>query len=362
MPLHLAESPVEAPQNPEFVLSRRALLAMGAGAVIAGTRARFGSASALADEPRQKKVLDEHELHTLIDREWDKQNPVYERIAKIGMQEHYDSLPDKDDVFLKDAEIKEANGVCSCCSDEGIRKYTDKDSGKRMMLIRTPGSGILHALSRPDKNPFAPEFIEGIAKEQLELGVTVFTSHIGCGAGLAVFNAYLLSLRMQGRADQAGRLEKRGLDAFVRDWAEAISKRMRAMAKEQSIKHADSIHTDFIDHLDRNSAFHSARLFDLVDDDRFNADCSLPPAFVEHAGTNNTEQGITDITTLSDIALGEDGFGPHFSKNPEEQFILCAIARTQQRLNILMARAEKAHGKFKPGIREKIRVEGIMAS
>ncbi len=363
--MQLSNQPAQNPKGIESAeMQRRTFLAAGITSFISLVHGRIGGIEARADDK-----ADAHEdLEKLIDKEFHAQDETYERIAEVGMQGYYDELPNKSDLFLSPQEMKEANGVCSCCSDEGIRKYTEKDSDKRMMLIRTPGSGMLKVLTREDKDPFAREFIDATAKEQLELGVTVFTSHIGCGAAKAVFNARVIFLRSNGKEAEANRLLERGSDTWAQDWAQAVSKRMREMGKEQSIKHADSIHADFIDHLDRPKSIHNARGLDLVDKYPFNADAftvkpkkGLPPAFVEHAGTADKES-ITDVQALSSIAFSDHGFGRKFSAERSKQFLLTAIAENQQRVNVLMARLEKAKQGFPEENRNKVRVEGIVTA
>ena len=51
-----------------------------------------------------------------------------------------------------------------------------------MLLIRTPGSGILQALDLVDKNPFGSEvYWSRRHRSYFDTGVTVQTARAGCG-------------------------------------------------------------------------------------------------------------------------------------------------------------------------------------
>lgn len=302
----------------------------------------------------------EKERSELIERLWPLEQPIYDKIAHIGMQRFFDALPDKNQAFLSPKQIAEGAGVCACCADEGIRKVPNQN-GKLMLLLRTPGSGILHALHRSDKDPFAPEFLRQFAKEQADLGVTVFTAHAGCGAAKAVFQARVEYLQQQGKDSEAKKLQELGLDAWAKSWAKAVSENMLLVAKEHVIPHATNIRSDFIVKLDRPSALHPARCLYLTDDDAFNAAYScLPQGFVERTGGANLDTILAHVDVLRSIAFDtHHGFGAKFSEKPGEQFLICAIAKSPYRLSALQARAKKALETLPVDIQKKIRIEGI---
>ncbi len=309
----------------------------------------------------EKFTTDHGKEHSeLIDRSWAREQTTYSQIARVGMQRFFDVLPDKQAAFLSSKEIAEGAGVCACCADEGIRKVSNPN-GKPMMLLRTPGSGILHALDRSDKDPFAPEFLQKVAQEQVDLGVTVFTAHAGCGAAKAVFQAHMNYLQQQGNTAAVKKLQELGLDTWAKSWAKAVSEKMLAAAKDHAIPHAEKIRSAFISELDRPSALHPARCLYLTDDDTFNAAYhGLPQGFVERTGGIHLDTVLAHVDVLRSIAFDtHHGFGAKFSRKPEEQFIICAIAKSPQRLDALKARARTALQKLPPDIREKIRIEGI---
>jgi|GEM_PF-5363804 len=303
---------------------------------------------------------DENAEHKKLRKLWEAQDPMYEKIAEGGMQKYFDNLPDKDKAFFSGEELHQMEGMCSCCSDERITQYTGKDSDKKMQLLRTPGSGMLLAMNRADKNPYAKEFIESTAKEQLELGVTVFTAHLGCGAAKAVFNARILFLRMQGDKAQADALEMRGPDAWAHDWANAVADRMRAMAQELGVKHMGKIRADFIEQKDFKGPHFGRGLAMLLGKDNYNAAYrGVPQWYVEHMGSN-LESDIDHANVLRQIAFDHHhSVGEFFNEEPKNQFLLVPIAATRAQINIVVAHAEKRR-KTLGTDKDKVRVDPIL--
>lgn len=308
-----------------------------------------------------EKMADHQDHHlsperkALIQKHWHDQDAVYEKISKMGMQKYYDALPDKERAFFTAVEIAAGKGKCSCCSDEGKTEY-DNAEGRPMLLIRTPGSGILHALDRDDKNPFDPEFVDQSARELLEADVTVHTGHAGCGAAKAALKAWLFA---QGNTGEAEHLTQNQVDAFAQKWAVAVTKKMQELAPEK----AGAIRADFIVKLDRPKEIHRARILYLTDDDTFNAKYrGLPQGFVERTGGKKDLGKVLDhADILRQIAFDPShGFGTKFEEEPSRQFVICCIAKDDPRLAELMEKTKDSAKKLPPDVQKKVRVEGFV--
>lgn len=302
------------------------------------------------------------ELDRLKETEFHKQDTMYKEIAAIGIQRYYDSRPNKEKAFFTEQEVKEGNGACACCSDDGNTEYTNAETGKKMLLIRTPGSWILDALNRADKNPFAPEFVDQVADEALAANVRIFTGHAGCGAGKAVLVA---RLHVLGKIKDPKNITKEveemyltpaKIDAYTHAFAQAVTKHMQVKAPERDIQ------SDFIRKLNR-PPFHVGRSLWLTDIDEFDASYpELPQGYVERTGgKENVSGAIKHAEVLESIAFDEkNSVGKMFSTNREEQFVLFTIAETQGRFDLLMQRAEKSRDELEKSTREKTRVEGLL--
>ena len=84
---------------------------------------------------------------------------------------------------------------------------------------------------------------------------------------------------------------------------------------------------------------------------------SLPKAFEVSVELHKLETAMLETDKLTNIALGDHGFGKKFTEKPAEQFIVCCIAETaQQRETLVKATnafiADKPWGK-------RVRVEGL---
>ncbi len=339
--------------RPENVTRRTFLGRLGSYAAAAGL-AMKGIASA-----------DDHHtqdgLAKLRRESWESQNEIYEQIARLGMQKFYDGLSEQDKVtvFFTPEEVEAGHGRCACCSDEGNRRYRLKDETHDMMLIRTPGSGILLALDTEDKDPFAPAFLQSTAQDALNAQVTVFTGHKGCGAAKAVFNTHIKYLREKGRVAEAEKLEQEGSDAFAKRWADAVADMMRRLATPESAPH---IQSDFITKLDRPAEIHVARSIYLTEEDRFNAaNTALPQGFVEHVDPNKLTVTLSHADILRSIAFDkEHGFGQEFTDKKSERFFMISIAHTQEELRMLMLRSYQARDEMPKVDRDRVQIEGFV--
>lgn len=353
------QNPEETPHIESVSVNRRGFLKLSAiAALLTGANGR----PVTADEV--KKILEgreNHDLHELIEKSWEVQNSAYEKIAEIGMQKFYENLPDKDEAFFDRKERLEAHGMCACCSDEGNRKYSK--NGRNMRLMRTPGSGMLHAVSRDDKDPFAPDFIDALAEELEVEGVTVVTGHAGCGAAKAVWKERIKQLRAEDKMAEAEQLEKKGSDAFASEWADAVASKVKEKAQALGVAHANEIKSDFIKKLDRPEQIHVARAIYVTDTNDLDASYEgLPQGFVEYTGKAPLKTVLAHVDVLRNIAFDPDhAFGTKFSEKPEEQFLICCVTEeTPEKLNILKAHAAQAVKGLPADVQRKIRIDGFV--
>lgn len=355
---HPEQSRDETAENLESLhMDRRGFLKLTAlAALLTGANGR----PVTADEV--KAALEEHpDLHELIEKSWEAQNATYEKIAQVGMQQFYEDLADKDEAFFDRKERLEAHGMCVCCSDEGNRKYSK--NGHNMRLMRTPGSGMLHAVSRADKDPFAPDFIDSTATELEEEGVTVVTGHAGCGAAKAVWKERMKQLQSEGKTSEAKQLEDKGPDAFAKEWASAVASKIREKAQNLGVPHANEIKSDFITKLDRPAEIHVARAIYVTDTNDLDASYKgLPQGFVEYTGKTRLETILAHVDVLRSIAFDPDhAFGTKFSEKLEEQFLICCVTEeTPEKLNILKAHAANAVKSLPADVQKKIRIDGFV--
>lgn len=309
----------------------------------------FGGAEEVAMHTGKKNI------QRLIDDSWESQDEVYSAISVLGFQRYYNKLPDKKMAFFSPEDVATAER-CSCCSDEGNTQVLSA-KGKKEILIRTPGSGILQALDVPGKNPFDPDFINKVAQEAVDNGVTHFTAHSGCGAAKAVLIAWLME---QGDSDKIASLTQKDIDDFADEWARAVTKKM----KELDPKRAEIIHEDLLKNLDRPTEIHVARCLYLTDVDEFDASYrGLPQGFVERTGEKEDLHDVLNhVDVLRSIAFDEEhGFGKKFGIAAQEQFVICCIARTSARLEKLKTDAKKKVQSLPPEIAKKIRIDGFLA-
>lgn len=333
-------------------------------AIVHGTAVTMGTALTLSNlnhlmNTTAHAAEDHHlssELRALIEKHWHDQDAVYEKIAEAGMQKYYNDLPNKEKVFFTPEEIEAGHGKCSCCSDEGNRKYVN-GGDHPMLLIRTPGSGILQALDLVDKNPFDPKFIEQTAQELLDTGVTVQTAHAGCGAAKAVLKAWLVE---KGKMQEAEHLTQSDVDAFAKEWAMTVARKMKELSPDRT----SDIRSDFIAQLDRPKEIHRARILYLTDDDAFNANYEgLPQGFVERTGGKDDLKDVLDhVDILRSIAFDEGhGFGTKFGEKAPEQFVICCVARNEQRLKKLKDDAGAKVRSLAPDVAKRVRIDGFLA-
>lgn len=354
-----------AESNPEFLqhsadMTRREFLKKEASNVAAAAATVLALTDQLSADDTPSASMDDNDHHTeaelqkLMNQHWEKQNAMYAKIAEkgVGFQGYYNALLNKEKAFFTPEEIDAGHGKCECCSDEGIRHYDPKKSAHDMMLVRTPGSGILQVLDTDDQDPFADNCIKDTAKEALAAGVTVFTAHAGCGAFKAVYNNWL---KKQGMPEASSE----ELDKRATLWAQLVVAKMRDLVPEK----ADSITADFIATLERPSSIHIARCLYLTDLDEFNAGFDgLPQGFVERTGRAENLKDILDhADVLRKIAFDpHHGFGTKFTFEKAEQFVMCCVTDTPERLAILITKAEEAVHALDQDVCGKIRVEGLL--
>lgn len=294
-------------------------------------------------KPDEKEAHVDHELETLINQEWDRQQHYFDGIKKLGMQAYYAGLPDKEKAFFTKEEMKK--GWCACCSDEGNRRFLGgKDHAEKLPLVRTPGSWILKALDPKYSGPFDPKCIEDVAKEAKEAGITVFTGHAGCGAAKAVLIAWK---KQQGEKDPKVTPEE--VDAFAKKWAEAVAEQLH-------------VQPEFITKLQRPEKIHVARCLYITDIKEFDASYEgLPQGFVLNIGKEDNLAKVMDHgDILRNIAYDKGhGFGNKFGTRPEEQFVVICIAKDAKRLGELTAAAKKKMESLPPAIAKTVRVDGF---
>ena len=251
-----------------------------------------GGAAALQLLLAKNADADEHhltkELEELIDREWHGKDGINDKnfaeIAAVGMQRFYETRKNPQEAFFSAEEITAGKDICACCSDEGNTEVRN-GSGEKMMLLRSPGAGILDALDLDDKDPFNAKFMEEKALAAVDAGVTKICSHVGCGAAKAVFDARIQWLKEQGKTAEVEVLEKEGSEAFAKRWAKAMATCMQGIAKKIGISHADAIHADSIEKLNRPKEIHVARMIYVTDDDTLDSSYpEFPKGFVERTG------------------------------------------------------------------------------
>lgn len=304
---------------------------------------------------------DEEKIHALIDEYWEKQNPVFDKIHELGgMQQYFDSLEDHDEAFMTQQEIDEG-GACSCCSDEGNTKVENTE-GRKMQLLRSPGSGILDATDLPDCDAFSRDFITSTARAAVDAGVTVFSSHKGCGAAKAVFDARIQCLRAQEKLGEARELEEKGVDAFAQEWTKAVVKEMRLYAKELKLSTSENMRDTFIEKLHRPE-IHIARIIYVTDMDEFDSSYEgLPQGFVERTGGTDLSKVLRHVEVLRRIGFNDEhGFGTKFSEKPGSQFIICCVAHSRNRFDVLRAHARQQVEKLPADVQRKIRIDGFIA-
>ena len=302
------------------------------------------------------------ELQALIDKHWASQDTMYAEISRMGFQKYFDSLPNKEQAFFTSTYVR-SHEKCACCSDEGNTRVIGKNH-ENEVLIRTPGSGILQSVHERDKDPFGDAFIERTAREALQAGVRHFTAHSGCGAAKKSLIEWLAA---QGKIanpkkvimeEEGQYLQPAQIDAFADEWAKAVTKKMQEIDPD----HAKDIHEDMLKNLDR-PAIHIARCLYLTDIDELDSSFKgLPQGFVERTGGKENLKDVLDhIDTLTGIAFGPDGFGGKFSPKPEEQFVICCIARTPERLQKLKEDMQKKVDSLKEEEDRKcIRIDGFV--
>lgn len=353
---HIPHSPDDEQHvydHPDHALTRRNFLTATVGAMATVLGCHDSTLSPMSHtehhlSPEQAELLEQY---------WAADQQAFDEIAEIGFQEYVKkhNLAQKHLVFTPaEAETME---VAFCCSDEGIEDHDH-------ILVRTPGSLMIQAKDREDKNPLAPDFVDWVAKEALGQDATLFKGHTRCGAGREILKGWLHAQRKIKDPPTKGEQEKYlswdQVDAFVQAFTDLVVRRMQELAGGK----ADRISGGFIEKLTRPSSLHPGRCLYLTNVKNFDSTCpGLPRGYVETIlHIDNLTDALDHIEVLSDIALGDHGVGSKVTEEPSKQFVICCIAETQEELHLLKKDAQvkiDALRAKRPAVAKKLRIDGF---
>ncbi len=356
------ESNIAVPDTELWTPSRREFLIAGAAATF-GIHASRTQISQAMDPATEKK----HGPHPSIEEEWKKSRPFFENVAEVGgWEKWYQSLSENEQakLFFTADELEKNPYKQATCSDEGIIPGVEGSNvGADRLLYQRPGSGMLGALDRDDKNAFAEDFIESVAREMIVNNVDIVTNHIACGAAAIVYSARIVYLRSKNRHDEADALAnlKGGADEYAKRWAQGVVSCMKKLSKDNP-EYADRMKYDFVGKLARNTGGHPGQML-LVDTTlEYRRKNEVMPTFtyVESAVPNNPGKTLKEGAALEGIAMGDHGVGAMLTTKFAEQFHLVCIGRSQPELDKALAQAYAVHAEFSKDARRKIAISGIL--
>lgn len=199
--------------------------------------------------------MDEHH-EDVKSREWERQQPLFDKIRTAGFEAYVKSLPDAERLFaLRDHNLR--------CIDEGT------PGG-----LHAAGSGILMEKEAAAQFAKAAE-VDGV------------WSHEGCGAA-ALFT------KEHGQ-------DPKFSDQIAQSWAKELARRLNVPYRGHVAK----------SELRRPSEFHNARVVYYDKTGRFDPSASpdVPNGFVVTRRYNRPENAARDLDVAIFIALGDHGFG-----------------------------------------------------
>ena len=276
----------------------------------------------------QALVAHESEIKKEKQTAWDAGSDTLRDLVGQGAEQFFKKeFPDLAHAFSEKT-------TCACCVDEGMT-HKDMEEGDKFALA---GSGILYRAANE------AERLDKVSDLMIARGVTVVTSHGGCGAaGLAYKRDFPGVTPLPAVVDK-----------YAVDWAvklvEAIERKQHA---------AEHVHVA-IEEMSRPEEFHNARAvyFDAVGGFNPSKEIGLPMGFVIEKKFISAECAADELGVGADIALGQHGFGELFSaQNP--LVVVVFAPNIEQLVNLKKEVAEilKDDKNFQAG---KVKIDGLV--
>ena len=232
---------------------------------------------------------------------FNKQQELFEPIYKIGFSNYVKHLENLELAFS-------SKNHCVCCMDEGT------PGG-----FHSAGSGILREE-------------EEVLSAFKNAGVTEITSHDGCGAaGLYV---------------KAHNLDPLKADEYGKEWSKKIAAKLGVPHRHISFSEMNRP-KDF--HISRVAYYDGTGAFD------YSKVKELPAGFIISRAIQTNGTSIAEASVAFNIATGDHGFGNLVNK--ENPFIIVAVAKDKEQLDLLMNELEEV----KRATNDQIKIDGFVA-